>query len=96
VTTVLIGPRTSHQLAGLLGAAEIELTDAALDRIDEIVASGTELAADREHLIRLFEQRVPLQSIVDQLRLPPLLAVEPRRQYDLLVSASGQPSLAQR
>jgi DNA-binding transcriptional MerR regulator len=48
------------------------------------------------YLIRLFEQGVPLQSIVEQLRLPPLLAIEARRQYDLLVSASGRPTVLER
>ena len=48
------------------------------------------------YLIRLFEQGVPLQSIVEELRLPPLLVIEGRRQYDLLVNASGQPNLLER
>jgi len=48
------------------------------------------------YLIRLFEQGVALQDIVEQLRLPPLLAIEARRQYDLLVSASGRPSVLDR
>ena len=48
------------------------------------------------YLIRLFEQGVPLQTVVEQLRLPPLQAIEARRQYDLLVNASGQPSVLER
>ncbi|WP_329001931.1 aldo/keto reductase [Kribbella sp. NBC_00709] len=43
VTSVLIGPRTQEQLDSLLPAAEIELSGDILDRIDEIVAPGTEL-----------------------------------------------------
>jgi aryl-alcohol dehydrogenase-like predicted oxidoreductase len=43
VTSVLIGPRKPEQLADLLAAADIELGDDVLDRIDEIVAPGTEL-----------------------------------------------------
>lgn len=43
VTSVLIGPRTQDQLDSLLPAAELDLTDDILDRIDEIVAPGTEL-----------------------------------------------------
>jgi Aldo/keto reductase family len=43
VTSVLIGPRKPEQLADLLAGAEIELGDDVLDRIDEIVAPGTEL-----------------------------------------------------
>lgn len=48
VSTVLIGPRTQEQLDGLLHGAgtelsDIELPDAILDRIDEIVPPGTDL-----------------------------------------------------
>ncbi|WP_353111494.1 aldo/keto reductase [Microbacterium sp.] len=43
VTSVLIGPRTPEQLDDLLGAAEVELDDAVLDRIDEIVQPATDL-----------------------------------------------------
>ncbi|WP_411089356.1 aldo/keto reductase [Streptomyces sp. 061-3] len=45
VTSVLIGPRTREQLDGLLAAADAELSDDILDRIDEIVAPGTEVNA---------------------------------------------------
>lgn len=45
VTSVLIGPRTREQLDGLLAAADTELSDDILDRIDEIVAPGTEVNA---------------------------------------------------
>jgi aryl-alcohol dehydrogenase-like predicted oxidoreductase len=41
VTSAIIGPRTMEQLESQLGAAEVELDDAVLDRIDEIVAPGT-------------------------------------------------------
>jgi diketogulonate reductase-like aldo/keto reductase len=37
----IIGPRTKEQLESQLGAVDIELDDALLDRIDEIVAPGT-------------------------------------------------------
>ncbi len=43
VTSVLIGPRTPEQLADLIAGAEVELDGDILDRIDEIVAPGTEL-----------------------------------------------------
>jgi aryl-alcohol dehydrogenase-like predicted oxidoreductase len=43
VTSVLIGSRTQEQLDGLLTGADIELTGAILDRIDEIVPPGTDL-----------------------------------------------------
>jgi aryl-alcohol dehydrogenase-like predicted oxidoreductase len=45
VTSVLIGPRTREQLGGLLAGADVELSDDILDRIDEIVAPGTEVNA---------------------------------------------------
>ena len=43
VTSVIIGPRTMEQLESSLGALELELDDAMLDRIDEIVPPGTDL-----------------------------------------------------
>jgi aryl-alcohol dehydrogenase-like predicted oxidoreductase len=45
ITAVLIGPRTPSQLDDLLAGADVELTDDVLDRIDEIVAPGTEINA---------------------------------------------------
>ena len=41
VTAAIIGPRTIEQLESQLPAAEIELSDEVLDRIDEIVTPGT-------------------------------------------------------
>jgi aryl-alcohol dehydrogenase-like predicted oxidoreductase len=41
VTAAIIGPRTLEQLESQLGAADVVLDDAVLDRIDEIVAPGT-------------------------------------------------------
>jgi aryl-alcohol dehydrogenase-like predicted oxidoreductase len=43
VTTVLIGPRRPDQLDSLLSGADIELDGDTLDRIDEIVAPGTDV-----------------------------------------------------
>jgi aryl-alcohol dehydrogenase-like predicted oxidoreductase len=43
VTAAIIGPRTMEQLESQLGAADVELDDALLGRIDEIVAPGTTL-----------------------------------------------------
>jgi aryl-alcohol dehydrogenase-like predicted oxidoreductase len=40
VTAAIIGPRTMEQLESQLGAADVELSDELLDRIDEIVAPG--------------------------------------------------------
>jgi aryl-alcohol dehydrogenase-like predicted oxidoreductase len=41
VTAAIIGPRTMEHLESQLGAAEVRLDDALLDRIDEIVPPGT-------------------------------------------------------
>jgi aryl-alcohol dehydrogenase-like predicted oxidoreductase len=41
VTAAIIGPRTMEHLSSQLGAADVRLDDAVLDRIDEIVAPGT-------------------------------------------------------
>jgi aryl-alcohol dehydrogenase-like predicted oxidoreductase len=41
VTAAIIGPRTMDQLESQLGAADVVLDAAVLDRIDEIVAPGT-------------------------------------------------------
>ncbi|MDT0609133.1 aldo/keto reductase [Streptomyces lancefieldiae] len=43
VTSVIIGPRTMDQLSSLLKGADLLLDDAVLDRVDEIVAPGTDL-----------------------------------------------------
>ncbi|WP_329059793.1 aldo/keto reductase [Amycolatopsis sp. NBC_01480] len=43
VTAAVIGPRTLAHLESQLGAAEVTLDEAVLDRIDEIVAPGTDL-----------------------------------------------------
>lgn len=40
ITAAIIGPRTMDHLESQLGAAELELSDEVLDRIDEIVAPG--------------------------------------------------------
>ncbi|MFG1911049.1 aldo/keto reductase [Kribbella sp. NPDC048928] len=42
VTSVISGPRTMEQLEGLVTAADLTLDDKTLDRIDEIVAPGTD------------------------------------------------------
>jgi aryl-alcohol dehydrogenase-like predicted oxidoreductase len=50
VTSVIIGPRTPEQLEDLLAGADVILTDALLDRIDEIVPPGSELNPDDNYL----------------------------------------------
>ena len=44
VTSVILGPRTLPQLEDLLTGSALELSDEVLDRIDEIVPPGTDLA----------------------------------------------------
>jgi aryl-alcohol dehydrogenase-like predicted oxidoreductase len=46
VTSAIVGPRTLEQLEGQLGAADVQLSDEILDRIDEIVPPGTNLNAE--------------------------------------------------
>lgn len=43
VTSVIIGPRTMEQLEGLVKGASLTLDDETLDRIDAIVAPGTDV-----------------------------------------------------
>lgn len=43
VTSVIVGPRTMTQLDSLLAAADVDLDDDVLDRIDEIVPPGTDV-----------------------------------------------------
>ena len=43
MTAAIIGPRTMEQLESQIGAVDVELDDALLDRIDELVAPGTNL-----------------------------------------------------
>ncbi|MEA3075861.1 MAG: hypothetical protein QOF60_769 [Actinomycetota bacterium] len=45
VTAAIIGPRTMEQLEGQLGAVDVDLDVAILDRIDELVPPGTNLNA---------------------------------------------------
>jgi aryl-alcohol dehydrogenase-like predicted oxidoreductase len=43
VTAAIVGPRTMEQLESQLGAVDVTLDDAILDRIDEIVPPGTNI-----------------------------------------------------
>jgi aryl-alcohol dehydrogenase-like predicted oxidoreductase len=43
VTAAIIGPRTMEHLESQLGAVEVTLDDALLDRIDELVGPGSNL-----------------------------------------------------
>ncbi len=44
LTSAIIGPRTTEQLDDLLASAKVTLSDDILDRIDQIVPPGTDLA----------------------------------------------------
>ncbi|GLY29266.1 aldo/keto reductase [Kineosporia sp. NBRC 101731] len=46
VTSAIIGPRTMEQLESQLPAADLQLSEAVLDRIDELVAPGVTLNPD--------------------------------------------------
>jgi aryl-alcohol dehydrogenase (NADP+) len=48
VTSTIIGPKTMEQLTDLLAADGARLDEAALDRIDEIVAPGVTLVGRDE------------------------------------------------
>jgi aryl-alcohol dehydrogenase-like predicted oxidoreductase len=50
VTSVIIGPRTPEQLDDLLAGADVVLGNDLLDRIDEIVAPGSELNPEDNYL----------------------------------------------
>ena len=51
VTSAIMGPRTSSQLASQLGAADVELDNEVLDALDAIVRPGTNLnPADAGHV----------------------------------------------
>jgi len=45
VTSAILGPRTMEQLDDLLASLDVSLSDDILDRIDEIVAPGTDVGA---------------------------------------------------
>jgi aryl-alcohol dehydrogenase-like predicted oxidoreductase len=45
VTAPIIGPRTMEQFESQIGAAEVELSEEVLDRIDKIVPPGTTISA---------------------------------------------------
>ena len=50
VTAAIIGPRTMEQLESQLGAAEVELDEDVLDRIDEIVPPGDDAQPRRRRV----------------------------------------------
>ena len=53
VTSALLGARTMSQLDGLLAGLDVALPDEVLDRIDEIVAPGTEINPDDNMFVTL-------------------------------------------
>jgi hypothetical protein len=77
-------------LPALPPPARAPATDASAEAVRE--ALTPDLLA---HFIRLFEQGGDLLEIVQDLRLPTELALEAKRQYEVLVAASGRPPLRQ-
>ena len=62
VTSAIIGPHTMEQLDDLLAGAGVTLTDEILDRIDEIVAPGTDVGApDQSAYVQPALQRADLR-----------------------------------
>jgi aryl-alcohol dehydrogenase-like predicted oxidoreductase len=64
VTSTIIGPRTMEQLESQLPAGDVRLDDAALDRIDAIVAPGetislSDIAYEPQALRRILQRRLP-------------------------------------
>jgi aryl-alcohol dehydrogenase-like predicted oxidoreductase len=64
VTSTIIGPRTMEQLESQLPAGDIRLDDAALDRIDDLVAPGetispSDIAYEPQALRRVAQRRLP-------------------------------------
>ena len=45
VTAAIIGPRTMEQLTDLLAGHDVRLDDSILDRVDEVVAPGTNIGS---------------------------------------------------
>ena len=66
VTAAIIGPRTMDQLTDILDGADVVLDDATLDRIDEIVPPGTDVAGDAgwqpPALSQAWRRRRPLET----------------------------------
>jgi len=51
VTSAIMGPRTLEQLDDLLAGASVSLSDETLDRIDEIVAPGTDVGVSEVNYV---------------------------------------------
>lgn len=69
VTSAILGPRTMEQLDDLLAGIEVTLPDDLLDRIDEIVAPGTDVGApDQSAYVPPALQSAPLRRrpVVDR------------------------------
>ena len=72
VTSAIIGPRTAEHLASQLGAVDVELSDDVLDRIDAIVAPGTNFSwADAGYIPPGLEDARRRRRETCEERLPP-------------------------
>jgi hypothetical protein len=64
VTSALLGARTMEQLDDLLAGVDIALSDDVLDRIDEIVAPGTEIGTlDQAYVPLVIQKTEPLRRL---------------------------------
>jgi aryl-alcohol dehydrogenase-like predicted oxidoreductase len=61
VTSALLGARTMEQLEDLLAGVDIALSDDVLDRIDEIVAPGTDIGTLDQAYVPLVIQKTELR-----------------------------------
>ena len=93
VTAAIIGPRTDEQLESQLGAAELRLEAALLDRIDEIVQPGTNFS--------YADSGFTPPAVADTALRPPLNELlgrypSPSAATDGLLDANQRPGPAQR
>ena len=80
VTAAIIGPRTMEQLESQLGAADVELSDDVLDKIDEIVPPGHQRQPGRRRLAEPGARAVRAAALGsrDRLRSEPVRRVRLR------------------
>ena len=81
VTSAIIGPRTMEHLESQLAAADVELSDDVLDRIDEIVPPGMTInPADNGGSARPWTPQ-PAAASPPAVASPPAAASSPRRRW---------------
>jgi hypothetical protein len=75
VTSAILGPRTMQHLDDLLARAEVVLDDGILERIDEVVAPGT----DAGPMGAVYAPPAVTQASLRRLPLPDRAAARPER-----------------